>query len=147
MMVLKFETNVQAIVWHYKGDYFATICPQAGSSSIAIHQLSKASTQRPFTKSPGLVQTVMFHPTRPFLFVVTQQHVKIYHLIEQKLMKKLLTGCKWLSSVDIHPSGDHIVLGMFIIIFIYMTIYSILLFICYINFKTLYYIRIIYFSI
>ena len=84
-------------------------------SALYMHiyypQLSKGNTQRPFSKSPGIVQAVKFHPSRPFLFVVTQQHVKIYHLVEQKLIKKLMSGCKWLSSIDVHPSGDHIVLG------------------------------------
>ena len=37
----------------------------------------------------------------------------MYHLVEQKLVKRLLSGCKWLSSVDIHPSGDHIILGSY----------------------------------
>lgn len=33
--------------------------------------------------------------------------------MEQKLVKKLLSGCKWLSSIDVHPSGDHILLGSY----------------------------------
>lgn len=78
-----------------------------------LSQISKGKTQYPFSKSPGLVQCVMFHPSRPFLFVVTQQHVKIFHLVEQSLVKKLLSGCKWLSCADVHSSGDHIVLGSF----------------------------------
>ena len=60
-----------------------------------------------------MVQDVAFHPSRPFLFVATQQHVKVYHLVEQKMVKKLMTGCKWISSVDIHPSGDHVLLGSY----------------------------------
>jgi ribosome biogenesis protein ERB1 len=32
---------------------------------------------------------------------------------EQKLIKKLLTGCKWISSMDIHPSGDHLIVGSY----------------------------------
>ena len=49
----------------------------------------------------------------PFFFVVTQQHIKVFHLVEQKLIKRLLSGCKWLSSIDIHPSGDHVILGSY----------------------------------
>ena len=55
----------------------------------------------------------MFHPSRPYLFVVTQQHVKLYHLVEQKLVKRLLSGCKWLSSIDVHPSGNHVIIGSY----------------------------------
>jgi ribosome biogenesis protein ERB1 len=47
------------------------------------------------------------------LFVATQQHVRIYHLVEQKLVKKLLTGSKWISSLDVHPSGDHVIIGSY----------------------------------
>jgi ribosome biogenesis protein ERB1 len=67
----------------------------------------------PFAKSPGKVQAVSFHPSRPFLFVVTQQHVKVFHLVEQTLVKKLMSGCKWLSSLDVHPSGDHVIVGSY----------------------------------
>ncbi len=81
---------------------------------IFVHvQLSKGKTQYPFSKSPGNVQSISFHPSRPFLFVVTQQHVKVFHLIEQKMVKKLMSGCKWLSSIDIHPSGDHVIVGSY----------------------------------
>jgi ribosome biogenesis protein ERB1 len=39
--------------------------------------------------------------------------VKVYHLLEQKLVKRLLSGCKWLSSIDIHHSGDHVIVGSY----------------------------------
>jgi ribosome biogenesis protein ERB1 len=110
-MILREEVTV--IAWHHKGDYIATMAPTAGSQAVAIHQLSKAKTQCPFTKSPGKVQSISFHPHRPFLFVVTQQHIKIFHLVDQKLVKRLLSGCKWLSCVDVHPSGDHLIVGSY----------------------------------
>ena len=76
--------------------------------------MSKASSQYPFRKkSPGLVQAAQFHPSRPYLFVATQQSVRVYHLLEQKLVKKLLSGCKWLSSMDVHQSGDHVIVGSY----------------------------------
>ncbi len=78
-----------------------------------IHQLSKAKTQTPFTKAPGLVQACCFHPNRPFLFVATQQYVKVYNLVEQKLVKKLITNCKWISSMVVHQSGDHVLCGSY----------------------------------
>lgn len=71
------------------------------------------NSQAPFKKAPGKIQSFSFHPSLPFFFVVTQQHVKVYHLVEQKLIKRLLSGCKWLSSIDIHPSGDHVILGSY----------------------------------
>ena len=110
---LKFPHAVKDINWHHKGDYLVVLTDSSSSSNITVHQLSKARSQTPFSKSPGSVQALCFHPSRPYLFVATQQHVKVYHLVEQKIVKKIITGCKWLSSIDIHPSGDHIILGSY----------------------------------
>ncbi len=110
---LHLNGEVTKLTWHHKGDYLATMAPTQGSKALCVHQISKARTQTPFSKSPGRVQDVRFHPSRPFLFVVTQQHVKIYNLVEQKLVKKLVSNCKWLSSISVHPSGDHVLLGSY----------------------------------
>lgn len=111
--VMQVQGDIGSVAWHHKGDYIATMSPSLGAQAVFIHQLSKGKSQCPFNKSPGKIQSVCFHPSRPFLFVVTQQHVKVYHLIEQKLVKRLLSGCKWLSSIDVHPSGDHVIVGSF----------------------------------
>ena len=110
---LNINEKIKYIRWHHKGDYIVALVDRQGVAEVSIHQLSKAKSQTPFSKSPGNVQAVCFHNSRPYLFVATQQHVKIYHLVEQKLVKKLISGCKWLSSIDIHPSGDHIILGSY----------------------------------
>ena len=87
--------------------------PNANIHSVQIHQISKGKSQSPFRKNKGTVQHVCFHPSKPFFFVATQQHVRIYHLVQQKLMKKLLSGCKWISSIDVHRSGDHVIIGSY----------------------------------
>lgn len=48
---------------------------------------------------------------RFIIFPKTQQYVRIYNLSEQKLLKTLLPGIKWISSMDVHPSGDHLIVG------------------------------------
>lgn len=111
--LLRFKDTLASASWHHKGDYLVTLCPSAGARAVSIHQLSKAKSQQPFSKAAGRVQAVAFHPARPFLFVATQQHVKVYNLLEQKMVKKLLSGCKWLSSLALHPSGDHVVVGSY----------------------------------
>ena len=98
---ITFRATVTTLSWHHKGDYLGTVGPSAGAKGVSVHQLSKGRTQAPFTKSPGLVQSLSFHPSRPFLFVATQQYVKIYNLVEQKLVKKLISGVKWISSMAI----------------------------------------------
>lgn len=108
------DASIAQVSWHHKGDYLVVLSPLAqGGRAISVHQVSKAKSQFPFAKSPGRVQAVRFHPFLPCLLVVTQQQVKLYHLVEQKLVKTLLSGCKWLSSVDIHPSGDHLIVGSY----------------------------------
>ncbi|KAJ3415009.1 Ribosome biogenesis protein 1 [Chytridiales sp. JEL 0842] len=111
--VLGLTHNVAQIIWHRKGDYFATVAPDAGSSSVAIHQLSKKSTQYPFKKSKGLVQKVIFHPNKPYLFVATQRFVRVYNLLKQELVKRLQPGVKWISSIDVHPQGDNVIIGSY----------------------------------
>src|SRR6266545_103037 len=51
---------------------------------------------------------ILFHPT---IFGQTQQYVRIYNLAEQKLVKTLMPGIRWISSMDVHPSGDHLIVG------------------------------------
>ena len=29
------------------------------------------------------------------------------------MVKKLISGCKWISSMDVHPSGDHLIVGSY----------------------------------
>jgi ribosome biogenesis protein ERB1 len=51
---------------------------------------------------------VIFHPNKPLFFVATQQSVRIYNLMKQEMIKKLQSGVKWISSMDIHPGGKMI---------------------------------------
>jgi ribosome biogenesis protein ERB1 len=104
---------VKQVVWHSKGDYFATVMPEGGSLSVQIHQISKWRTQNPFQKSKGLIQKVAFHPSKPLFFVATQRYVRVYDLSKLELKKKLFSGVKWISSIDIHPQGDNLIIGSY----------------------------------
>ncbi|TKY88340.1 hypothetical protein EX895_002692 [Sporisorium graminicola] len=109
--------NLKTVVWHNKGDYFATVCPDAaaGSAGLLIHQLSKHRSQSPFRKASkgSSVQKIVFHPTKPWVFVATQRYIRIYDLMAQSLVKTLQSGFKWISSLDVHPSGDHVMVGSY----------------------------------
>ncbi|TRY70438.1 hypothetical protein TCAL_06529 [Tigriopus californicus] len=113
LIVLKFFKNVKQVIWHGKGDYFATLVQDGLNRSVIISQLSKWRSQIPFSKAKGLVQCVLFHPIRPYLFVATQRHIRIYNLAKQELSKKLQTGAKWISSMAIHPKGDNLLVGTY----------------------------------
>jgi len=104
---------VKQVVWHARGDYFASVLPEGANRSVLIHQLSKWRSQVPFSKSKGQVQCVLFHPVRPHLFVTTQRHVRIYDLVKQEMTRKLQSGAKWISSIAIHPGGDNVLVGTF----------------------------------
>uniref|UniRef100_A0A182KD43 Ribosome biogenesis protein BOP1 homolog n=1 Tax=Anopheles christyi TaxID=43041 RepID=A0A182KD43_9DIPT len=112
-IVITHFREVRQVTWHGRGDYFATVMPDAAYRSVMIHQLSKRRSQLPFSKSKGLVQCVLFHPVKPCLFVATQRHVRVYDLVKQMMLKKLYPGCKWISSMAIHPKGDNLLIGTY----------------------------------
>ena len=64
---LQHSQTVKQITWHRKGDYFATVAPDA--RQVLIHQATKHQTQTPFTRLKGIVQKVAFHPVKPIFFV------------------------------------------------------------------------------
>lgn len=68
-IVINHFKEVKQVTWHARGDYFATVMPEAANRSVLIHQLSKRRSQLPFSKSKGLIQCVLFHPVKPCLFV------------------------------------------------------------------------------
>ncbi|CAG8477739.1 14311_t:CDS:10 [Acaulospora morrowiae] len=109
----KHNKTIKKITWHRKGDYFSTIASDASNQSILVHQLSKHQTQQPFRKTRGMVQDVMFHPIKPLFFVATQRFVRVYNLMKQELTKTLQSGVKWISSLDIHPMGDNVIIGSY----------------------------------
>lgn len=68
-VILNHFKIVKQVTWHGKGDYFATVMPDGQNRSVLINQLSKRRSQLPFRRPKGMIQCVLFHPIRPFLFV------------------------------------------------------------------------------
>ncbi|CAG9582900.1 unnamed protein product [Danaus chrysippus] len=99
--------------WHARGDYLAATLSEGASRSVVVHQLSRRRSQLPFRRACGLVQAAVFHPRRPLLLVATQRAVRIYDLVKQELSRKLRPGAQWLSSLAVHPGGDHLLLGSY----------------------------------
>ena len=85
---LRTNRQVSNVRWHAKGDYFVSVSPKAASASVLIHQLSKGNSQQPFSKSYGETQIACFHPNKPFLFVASQNHIRVYHLVQQTMVKR-----------------------------------------------------------
>lgn len=107
------RSTVKVITWHRRGDFFSTVAPTAQKSAVAIHTLSKHLTQIPFRRLPGIAQTVQFHPSRPLFFVATQRTIRSYDLQKQELVKIIQPGARYISSFDIHPGGDNLIVGSY----------------------------------
>lgn len=113
MIRIEHPRPLRMVTWHHKADYFATVGKDSTGGTVAIHRLSRRSSQMPFKKKTAGVQTVRFHPTRPFFFVATMHSVRIYNLAAQEAVKTLKPGVRWISSIEIHSSGDHVLVGSY----------------------------------
>jgi len=72
---------IKRVVWHAKGDFFATMADNVQSTSqVLIHSLSKGVSQKPFTQTKGIVQAMAFHPSKPHFFIATHHTVFQYNL-------------------------------------------------------------------
>jgi ribosome biogenesis protein ERB1 len=107
------NVGLRMTAWHKKGDYISSVWPKGNTKAVLIHQLTKKQSQNPFTKSKGIIRYVQFHPFRPLFFIATQTQIRIYDLAEQKLEKKLVTGAKEISSFDVHPGGDNLIMSSY----------------------------------
>ena len=113
-LTLKDWRATKEVVWHAKGDYFATVADAGAKRNVCmVHQVSKCTSAALFRKVDK-IQSVEFHPNKPFIILATQTHVRVYSLSSPvKLKKKLLSSAKWMSSLVIHPSGDHLLTGTY----------------------------------
>ncbi|CAK9295887.1 unnamed protein product [Gordionus sp. m RMFG-2023] len=113
LFILKHPKLVTKIEWHKGADYILSVCAKNGASSIILNKISQKHSQAPFKKMKGNIQTASFHPKAPILFVATQKYVKIYNMVQKELTKVLISSCKWISSLAIHPSGDNLIVGSY----------------------------------
>lgn len=107
------RSTIKVISWHRRGDYLATVSPSGQTSAVAIHTLSKHLTQQPFRRLRGLPQSAQFHPSKPIFFVATQRTIRSYDLAKQELLKIIQPGARWISSFDVHPLGDNLIVGSY----------------------------------
>jgi len=83
------------------------------SCPVLIHNVAKNSSQKPFNKSKGQIQQVEFHPSKPFFYVLSQRYVRVYNLVKQAMVRKLICSVKWASCMAIHPKGDNLIVGSY----------------------------------
>ncbi|KAF9617492.1 hypothetical protein IFM89_036651 [Coptis chinensis] len=62
-------------------------------------------------KLHGLPVSSVFHPSRPIFFIVTKKAIRVFDLVKRKLIRTLEPGVREVSSIAIHPTGDHLIVG------------------------------------
>lgn len=83
------------------------------SKLIFIYNTNTWEFRTPITSARSYIQSIRFHPNKPQLFVATQHHIIIFDLIERKKLMPLRPQVQWISSIDVHPRGDHVIAGSF----------------------------------
>lgn len=104
---------LRALTWHRHGDYLGSLASDASGTTLAIHRLSRRTSQTPLRRGTSGLTTIAFHPTRPLLLVGTQHQVRLYHLGRGVLVKRLQPGVKHIACLAVHPSGDHVLVGAY----------------------------------
>ncbi|RDA94335.1 hypothetical protein CP533_3822 [Ophiocordyceps camponoti-saundersi (nom. inval.)] len=107
------RAQIKTLSWHRHGDFLCSVSPSGQRSSVFIHTLSKHLSQVPIRRLSGLAQAAQFHPSKPLFFVATQRQIRCYDLGRQELVKVLQPGARWISSLDVHPGGDNMIVGSY----------------------------------
>lgn len=111
---MTFTNDISQVIFHRKGDFVATLTPRAANKDqVLIHSIRKGKSQRPFTKSKADIQRVLFHHLKPLLFIATKTTVWVFNLQTQTMVKKMMSGVKWYSCMDLHPEGDNLITGSY----------------------------------
>ena len=112
---LDVKARLVDVAWHGKGEYLATVtASEAKRRQVAVHHIRTRKTQFPLVgKAKEDNQCVLFHPSKPVMFVASKTSIYVYHLVRQVLLKRLKAGVQWISTMAIHPNGDHLLIGSY----------------------------------
>lgn len=83
------------------------------SRHIFIYNTSTWEFRTPITSAKSYIQSIKFHPTKPWFIVATQHHILVFDLINKVKLLTLRSHVQWISSIDVHPRGDHIIASSF----------------------------------
>jgi ribosome biogenesis protein ERB1 len=112
-LLIEHGKRIRHVAVHARSDYIAVVGSDSNGSTVYVHQLSRRHSQTPFRKHIADVQCTAFHPSRPFFFVATMQHIRVYSLATRSIVQKLTPRVRWLSTLDIQPGGDNVLCGSY----------------------------------
>lgn len=106
--------NVEALRWHDRGDYFATLCPRDPLKKriVLVLQLSRRRALNPF---PGLakfrdrVTDIAFfkYEGEQRIAVGLKRSIRLFSLVSGRLIKRLTAPVTNISEIAVHPNGGH----------------------------------------
>jgi ribosome biogenesis protein ERB1 len=82
-----------------------------GNRRLSILNLKQSTQTSLRVRTRNKIERSLFHPTKPLLFLITRTHIFLFDLKAQAVKKKLLSGCKVMTSAALHPNGDHLIVG------------------------------------
>lgn len=102
--------QMRQCVFNRSGTFMALL---GQSRLVFIHNTNTWEYRTPITSAKSFIQAVQFHPTSPQFFVATHHHIFVYDLKEKKKLLQLRPNVQWVSSIDVHPTGEHVIAGSF----------------------------------
>ena len=106
------QGKIKDLVWHNKGDYFATLSKNMqGKTQVYIHSLTKMTHQLPISHIKGNANCISFHPNKPYFIVATNSNIFIYNLQKQELIRKFISNLNTISRISLHKNGNDLIAG------------------------------------
>ena len=101
--------HLSGVSWHHKGDF---LCVYGSNiNEICVHQISKRTSQKLSIEGNNNISKIIFHPCKPFILVASMKFMVIYDLKIQQVLRKFAFESTRITTLDVHPQGDYILVG------------------------------------
>jgi WD40 repeat protein len=112
VLEIQFREYIRHCFIHTKRLFISVVLQNRdGNRRLSILNLKQSTQTSLRIRTKNKIERSLFHPTKPILFLVTRTHVFLFDIKNQSVIKKLLSGCKIITSAQVHPNGDHLILG------------------------------------